>query len=194
MGYALVITCLLTALPAVAGESDDAKETTMMMQQSSAGEEHTGQTDFDFFMGRWKVRNRRLRERLKGSTAWDEFDSTVVARHAWGGKANVDEYEADAPSGHIQGLTLRLFNPRTRQWSLYWANSANGTMEVPVVGEFKDGRGEFYNQEMFEGRSIYVRFLWSDITPASCRWEQAFSADGGKTWEINWVMEFTRMQ
>jgi hypothetical protein len=158
------------------------------------GEEQTGQTDFDFLMGSWKVHNRKLRERLKGSTAWDEFDGTVVARPAWGGKANVDEYEADSPAGHIEGLTVRLFNPKSRQWSIYWASSTNGTLDVPMVGEFKDGRGEFYDQEQFEGRSIYVRFIWSDITPASCRWEQAFSADGGKSWEVNWIMEFTRMQ
>jgi hypothetical protein len=173
-----------------AGTRENGKETTMVNQS----EEQTGQTDFDFLMGSWKVHNRKLRERLKGSTAWDEFDGTVVARPAWGGKANVDEYEAESPAGHIEGLTVRLFNPKSRQWSIYWANSANGTLDVPMVGEFKDGRGEFYDQEQFEGRSIYVRFIWSDITPTSCRWEQAFSADGGKSWEINWIMELTRMK
>jgi len=150
------------------------------------------QSDFDFFMGRWKMHNRRLRERLKGSTVWDEFDGTVVARPIWGGKANVDEYEAVGPSGRIQGMTVRLFNRRSQQWSLYWANRDNGTLDTPMIGSFQDGRGEFYDQELFEGRSIYVRYLWSDITPTSCRWEQAFSADGGKSWETNWIMEFTR--
>jgi hypothetical protein len=152
-----------------------------------------GQTDFDFLFGRWKVHNRRLRERLKGSSTWDEFEATVVARPLWGGSANVDEYEAAGPAGPIHGLTLRLFNPRSRQWSIYWANRANGTLDVPMIGSFKNGRGEFYDQEMFEGRSIYVRFIWSDITPASCRWEQAFSEDGGKTWETNWVMDLRRV-
>src|SRR5712691_4175173 len=106
------------------------------------------QSDFDFFIGRWKMHNRRLRERLKGSTIWDEFDGTVVVRPVWGGKGNVDEYEAEGPSGRIQGLTLRLFNPRSQQWSLYWANGANGTLDTPMIGSFKDGRGEFYDQEI----------------------------------------------
>lgn len=150
------------------------------------------QSDFDFLFGRWTVHNRRLRERLKASTTWDEFEGTLVVRPIWGGKANLDEYEADGPTGHIQALTLRLFNPRSRQWSIHWATSATGTVDVPMMGSFKDGRGEFYDQEMFEGRSIYVRFIWSAITPVSCRWEQAFSADGGKTWETNWIMELTR--
>jgi len=108
------------------------------------------------------------------------------------GWTNIDEYEADTPSGHIQGLTLRLYDPKAKQWSLYWANSAKGTLEKPMIGEFRDGRGEFFSQEPFEGRMILVRFLWSQITPNSCRWEQAFSADGGKTWETNWIMEMTR--
>ena len=154
--------------------------------------ERSGQKDFDFLIGRWKVKNRRLRERLKGSNDWDEFEATVVARHIWGGKANTDEYEGMAPFGPIQGMTLRLFDPSSRQWRLYWANSASGILDRPVVGSFENGRGEFYNEDVHEGRSIYTRFLWSDITETSCRWEQAFSVDGGKSWETNWIMEFTR--
>jgi hypothetical protein len=150
-------------------------------------------SDFDFLFGRWKVKNRRLKERLKGSTAWDEFDGALVVRPIWNGRANLDEYEADGPAGHIQALTLRLFNPRSQQWSIYWGTSANGTLDTPMVGSFADGRGEFYDQEMFEGRSIYVRFIWSRITPTSCRWEQAFSPDGGKSWETNWIMELSRL-
>ena len=166
----------------------------MALQRNAADQEGNGngQTDFDFFIGEWKVHNRRLRNPLQGSDSWYEFDGTSVARHLWGGKANIDEYAADSPSGPIQGMTLRLFDPKSRQWSLYWANSANGTLDKPMTGEFKDGRGEFFDQETFEGRSIYVRYVWSDATPTSCRWEQAFSADGGKTWETNWIMEFTR--
>jgi len=150
------------------------------------------QSDFDFLFGRWNVHNQRLKERLKGSTTWDEFEGTLVVRPIWDGKANLDEYEADGPVGHIQALTLRLFDPRSRQWSIHWATSATGTLDVPMIGSFQGGRGEFYDQEMFEGRSIYVRFIWSAITPTSCRWEQAFSADGGKTWETNWIMELSR--
>ena len=156
--------------------------------------EQSGQADFDFLIGSWTVHNRRLREPLQGSNDWYEFPGTSVARPLWGGKGNVDEYEGDAPSGHIQGMAVRLFNPKTRQWSIYWGNSANGTLDVPMIGEFKDGRGEFFDQEIFQGRAIYVRFTWCDITPSSCRWEQAFSADGGQSWETYWIMEFTRME
>lgn len=156
-------------------------------------EPRDGQADFDFVIGSWKVRNRRLRQPLTGSDSWYEFDATSVARKVWDGLANMDEFDGESPSGRIRGLTLRLYDPNARQWSLYWSNAANGTLDKPMVGEFKDGRGEFYDQETFQGRSIYVRFIWSGITPTSCRWEQAFSPDGGKTWETNWIMEFTRV-
>ncbi len=118
--------------------------------------EDNPQTDFDFFIGSWKVHNQKLMERLKGSTSWEEFDGTVVVRHIWGGKANTDEYEADAPSGHIQGMTLRLYNPKTHQWNLYWANSANGTLDVPLVGGFKNGRGEFYDRSRYLSWRAYA--------------------------------------
>jgi len=151
------------------------------------------QKDFDFFMGTWNVHNKKLKERLKRCTSWDEFQATVTARPVWEGLANTDEFFApEGPAGPMRGMTLRLFNPKSKQWSLYWANSANGTLETPLIGGFENGRGEFYDQEMFEGRSIYVRFIWSEITQNSCRWEQAFSEDGGKNWETNWIMEFTR--
>ncbi len=152
-----------------------------------------GQHDFDFLSGTWKVHNRRLLHPLTGSTTWVEFESTSVTKKLWDGRANMDEYEGDSPSGHIEGLTVRLYNPKSHQWSLYWANQANGTMETPTIGEFKNGRGDFYDQEFFQGRGIYVRYSWLDIRPNSCRWEQAFSADGGNTWETNWVMEMTRV-
>ena len=165
----------------------------MVAEQIARTEGHDPQTDFDFLIGTWTVHNRKLKERLKGSNEWDEFDATVVARHIWGGKANTDEFEAESPSGRIQGLTLRLYDPKSRQWSIYWANSLNGKLELPMIGGFENGRGEFYDQEFFEGRSIYVRFIWSKISPVSCQWEQAFSPDGGKNWETNWVMEFARV-
>lgn len=155
---------------------------------------HDHNHDFDFVFGKWKVRHRKLKERLKGSNVWEEFESTAVARRVWNGKANIDEIEGDSPSGPLQGMTLRLFNPKSQQWSLYWANSNNGFLDPPMIGSFKNGVGEFYDQEMFEGRSIFCRFIWSEITANSCRWEQAYSEDGGKTWEVNWIMEFTRTE
>jgi hypothetical protein len=174
----------------VATHRDARGENGMPVDQKAQGD---GQGDFDFLIGRWKVHNRRLTAPLAGSTSWYEFEGKSTVRSIWGGGANVDEYEGYSPSALIQGMTVRLYNPRSGQWSLYWGNRTNGVLDTPMIGGFKDGRGEFFDQEMFEGRSIYVRFIWSGITPNSCRWEQAFSADGGATWETNWVMEFTRV-
>jgi hypothetical protein len=151
-----------------------------------------GQHDFDFLIGNWKIHSRRLRNPLTGSTTWVEFEGTSVAHKLWGGRANVDEGEFDDPSGHIQGMTLRLYDPKTHLWSLYWATSTQGTLGIPTIGYFINDRGEFYDHEVFQGRAIFVRYLWLDIKPNSCHWEQAFSSDGGKTWETNWTMDFER--
>jgi hypothetical protein len=149
--------------------------------------------DFDFIFGSWNVRNRRLREPLAGSTEWLEFPSTIAARPLWGGLAHVDEYEAlDTPFGEIHGLTLRLYDPAAKQWTIYWANRNNGKLDPPMTGAWENGVGEFYDQELFRGRMIYVRFLWTNPSPETARWEQAFSADGGKSWETNWVMVLER--
>jgi hypothetical protein len=160
------------------------------MEDQRGGQD--GRADFDFFVGTWKVYNRRLRERLKGSTDWEEFEGASVARGALGGLANIDEISFDRASGRLEGMTVRLFNPLSQEWSLYWASSLQGILETPMVGRFKNGRGEFFAQEVFEGKHIFSRFIWSGITETSCRWEQAFSADGGVTWETNWIMEFER--
>ena len=152
-----------------------------------------GRVDFDFLMGRWQIHNRRLRERLKRSDSWEEFESTSEARPVLGGLGNVDEYTMDRELGRFQGVTLRLYNPQAQEWSIYWAGSDDGLMQTPMIGGFKDGRGEFYSQELFEGRHIFNRFIWTVISPTACRWEQAFSPDGGVTWETNWIMEFTRL-
>ena len=152
-----------------------------------------GQKDFDFEIGTWKTRlSRRLRP-LTGSTTWAEYEGTTVVRKVWDGRANLVELVADGPAGHFEGLSLRLYNPQSRQWSLNFSNSAGGTLAVPSIGEFKDGRGEFYNQDTFNGRAILVKFVISDITPTSCRFEQSFSDDGGKTWEVNWIAVDTRV-
>jgi len=151
-----------------------------------------GQHDFDFIIGNWKIHNRRLRNPLTGSTTWVEFEGTSVAHEIWGGRANLDEAEFDDPSAHIQGMTFRLYDPKTHLWSLYWATSTQGILAIPTIGYFINDRGEFYDHEVFQGRAIFVRFLWLDIKPNSCHWEQAFSTDGGKTWETNWTMDFER--
>jgi hypothetical protein len=155
-----------------------------------------GRHDFDFWFGKWKVHNRRLMKPLTGSTEWVQFDGTSVARPLWDGRANIDEFEADAPSGHIEGMTVRTYNAKTGDWSLYWANAANGVISLPAtVGHFTDAhKGEFFDQETFNGKPIVVRYTWTVIDANSCRWEQAFSADGGKTWETNWISENTRVK
>jgi hypothetical protein len=131
---------------------------------------------------------------LSGSSTWVEYEGTTVVRKVWNGRANLVELEVDGPAGHIEGLSLRLYNPESHQWSLNFSNSKSGTLSPPVIGEFKDGRGEFTGQESFNGRMILVRFVISEITPTSWRFEQSFSDDGGKTWEANWIAVDTRME
>jgi hypothetical protein len=155
-----------------------------------------GQHDFDFELGSWKIHLKRLVHPLTGSTTWVEFDGTSVTRKVWDGRAQLEEFETDSPSGgHIEGLTLRLYDPQTHQWSLYWATSKSGTMGVPTIGQFKDGRGEFYDTEPSgpNGRAILVRFIWSKTDTNSPHFEQSFSEDGGKTWEVNWITDQVRV-
>ena len=160
---------------------------------SWAAETADGSHDFDFEIGTWKTHVRRLVHPLAGSTTWVEMDGITTVRKVWGGRANLVELEADGPSGHFQGLSLRLYNPETRKWSLNFASSHDGTLTTPAIGEFKNGRGEFHDRETLNGKPILVRFVISDITPTSCKFEQAFSADDGKTWEVNWIATDTRV-
>ena len=158
-------------------------------------QEHDGQHDFAFEIGSWKIHLKRLLRPLTGSNSWVEFDGTSVTRPVWGGRANLEEFQTDGGTGHIEGLTLRLYNPKTRQWSIYWANGKDGVLGVPTIGEFKNGRGEFFDQEPSgpNGKTIFVRYVWSDITANSAHFEQSFSDDGGKTWEVNWITDQTRV-
>jgi hypothetical protein len=160
---------------------------------SSAAESRDGSRDFDFEIGTWKTHVRRLAHPLTGSTSWVEMDGITKVTKVWGGRANLVELEADGTAGHFQGLSLRLYNPQTHRWSLNFASSSDGTLTTPTVGGFKNGRGEFFDHEDFNGRRILVRFVISDITPTSCHFEQAFSTDEGKTWEVNWVAVDTRI-
>jgi len=151
-----------------------------------------GQHDWDTMFGTWKMHLRRRLRPLTGSNEWVDLESHDSTRKVWDGRANLDELEADGPSGHIEGLTLRLYNPRSHQWSIYWANSKSPSVDVPMIGGFHNGRGEFYDQEMLGDRSIYVRFLWTNVSENSGDFEQSFSDDGGKTWEANWVTTMER--
>jgi len=150
-------------------------------------QQRDGQHDFDFEIGTWKTHLKRLVKPLTGSTSWVEYEGTTRVTKVFDGRANLVELKASGPAGTFEGLSLRLYNPQSRQWSLNFANINSGELAAAAIGEFKNGRGEFYNQDTFNGRSILVRFVISDITPSSCRFEQSFSEDGGKTWELNWV-------
>jgi hypothetical protein len=152
-----------------------------------------GQRGFDFELGNWNIHLKRLENPLTGSTKWVEFDGTSVTRKVWDGRSQIEEFEVDSPTGHIEGLTLRLYDQKSRQWSLYWATSKGGAVGQPTIGEFKNGRGEFYDQEPFKGRAILVRFIWSGMTSNSPHFEQSFSDDGGKTWEVNWITDQKRV-
>ena len=174
------------------GEPASSGEPKTKIQQASR--ERDGQNDFDFEIGTWKTHLKRLLHPLSGSTTWVEYEGTTVVRKVWNGRANLVELVADGPAGHFEGLNLRLYNPQSHQWSLNFASSTGGVMSQPTIGSFKNGRGEFFDQETFNGRAIFVRFVISDITPNSCRFEQAFSDDGGKTWEVNWIATDTRVK
>jgi len=174
-----------------AQENSDAVKT----KSQNAVTQRDGQHDFDFEIGSWKIHLKRLQHPLADSNDWVEFDGISVTRKVWDGRSNLEEFETDGPAGHIEGLTLRLYNPQARQWSIYWATSKDGTLGLPAtVGEFKNGRGEFYDQEVWHGRTIFVRYIWSGITPNSAHFEQSFSDDGGKTWEVNWITDQTRVK
>ena len=151
-----------------------------------------GQHDFDFSFGNWKSHIKRLDHPLTGSSTWVVWNASLTERKIWDGRANLEEMEADGPKSHLQGMTLRLYNPESHQWALSWANGGDGTLGQPAIGEFRDGRGEFMDQESFGGRAILVRQIYSEITPDAFHFEQAFSGDGGKTWEPNWIATVTR--
>jgi hypothetical protein len=157
----------------------------------------SGARDFDFLFGDWLVHNRRLLRRLEGCTDWEEFETTLQTHPVLGGLGNVDRFARMADSGETawEGLTLRLFDPQTRSWSIWWAaTSRPGHLDPPVVGAFTDGHGKFHGDDVHDGRPVRVAFEWKDITPTSACWEQAFSPDDGETWETNWVMTLSRAE
>ena len=188
-GYHLVLSCLVLLFAPLGGAAQ------LNPVAVSPGDHPLpdGQHDFDFEIGTWKTHLKRLVHPLTGSTTWVECDGTTVVRKVWNGKANLVELNADCPDGHFEGLSLRLYNPDSHQWSLNFSNASDGTLSQPTIGEFKNGRGEFYDQEPLRGRAILVRFVILNITSNSCRFEQSFSDDGGKTWELNWVATDTRV-
>jgi hypothetical protein len=157
---------------------------------STSDEQH----DWDFEIGSWNIHLSRLKDRLAGSTTWVRFEGTSVTRKLWNGHANLEEFETDNQTDHIEGMTLRLYNPRSHQWSIYWATSKDGILGQPMIGEFKNGQGEFFDQEFWKGKAVFVRFIWSKLNTNSPHFEQSFSDDGGKTWEVNWITDQVRAE
>jgi hypothetical protein len=154
-----------------------------------------GAHDFDFLIGDWKAHVRRLPDRLVGSTKWIEYDGLSRHKKILDSNANFEEFEVNGreKGQHIKAQTLRLYNPDSHQWSIYLLDVDKGTLPMPpMVGEFTGRRGEFYDQEDYKGRAVLVRYVWSDISPQSAHMEQSFSADGGKSWEVNWICELSR--
>jgi hypothetical protein len=182
----LMVATFLISLPAMA-------QSNLSTAALTRATPRDGQHDFDFDLGAWKTHSSRLLHPLSESTTWADMDGITVVKKVWDGRANLAEYKADGSAGHIELLSLRVYNPEARQWSLSFATPNVGTLSIPSVGEFKNGRGEFYDQEEINGKYILVRFSIWGITPDTAQSEQAFSDDGGKTWEANWINKYTRM-
>jgi hypothetical protein len=172
-----------------------ALQTAQGSASASTATQRDGSHDFDFVIGDWKAHVRRLPERLKGSNVWVEYNGISNHKKLLDSNANFEEFNVSSPDGklRIKAQTLRLYNPDSHQWSIYLVDLDKGTLEIPpVVGEFHGNRGEFYNQQLWEGRAVLVRYVWLNLSPTSSHMEQSFSGDGGKTWEVNWICELSR--
>lgn len=152
----------------------------------------SSEKDFDFFMGKWKIHNRKLKTRLNHCTEWIEFEAAQEAYKILNGLGNIDHFRTAFEGAPFEGMTLRLFNPKTKLWSIYWADSNAGVLDVPVVGSFAGKIGEFYSKDVFQGKNILVVFRWDATEVDNPVWNQAFSEDHGKTWEWNWYMRMSR--
>jgi hypothetical protein len=155
-----------------------------------------GLHDFDFLVGHWQVHHRKLKQRLANNHEWIEFEGTLFTQPLMGSYSNVDDTVLNVPGAPYRGVALRSFDPETQQWSIWWLDSRTplGPLDPPMRGSFHNGVGTFYGDDTLNGKPVRARFLWSDITPTSGRWEQAYSPDGGKTWETNWVQDIIRVR
>ena len=181
----LCVLALLFCSPGVLAQTD-----STATKASAAARD--GSHDFDPLIGTWKYHLKRRVHPLTGSNQWVEFEGTGVCRSIFDG-AQIDQGEWNGPSGRIVGLTLRVYNPQSHQWRLYWDNQKVGVLDPPQVGEFKDGVGEFVAQDTINGKTILIRFRWTNLTTSTPHFEQSFSDDGGKTWEVNWITDQTRV-
>jgi hypothetical protein len=193
---AAVAAIAISCVPAQTQADTKACEPAKASERAKAGEPAPAAAvlhDWDFLVGRWTVKHRRLKARLAGSTEWEEFNGSSVLWLTMGGAGTFDDNVIELPSGTYRAVGVRAYDPKTRQWSIWWLDERYPTaIEPPVMGGFKDGIGTFTGDDTLNGRPIKVRFRWSQITAHSAHWEQAFSPDGGATWETNWVMDFSR--
>ncbi|WP_343786787.1 hypothetical protein [Dokdonella soli] len=182
-------------MAAVMGSVTPAYASQDVPQTAQAAPNLTGLHDFDFLVGEWHGHHRKLKERLANSHEWVEFEGTLSMRKLMDGWANVDDNVFNVPGGTYRGVGLRSYDPKTGQWAIWWLDGRNpfGELDPPVKGHFENGVGTFYANDTLRGKPVRVRFIWSQITPTSARWEQAYSPDAGKTWETNWIMEFKRV-
>lgn len=194
----VVLLCIYGCVWQSAPASSQSRPSTPPAAAHTAATARDGQHDFDFDIGIWKTRSSRLLHPLTGSTTWIEMDGVTVVQPIWGGLANIAQLESDGPNGHLELLALRLYNPTAHQWNLNFATSKVGVLNAPagqaLIGEFRDGHMVFYDQEPYEGKAIWIRFTFTSLTPNSAESEQAFSNDGGKTWETNWISKYTRIK
>lgn len=172
---------------------EDPKAPTSVSPPNSEAGAVPGQHDFDFDLGPWKTHTTRLLHPLTGSTTWTNLEGATNVVKIWNGRANLAEYKADGPSGTIELLGLRWFNPTTQEWNLDFATPNVGTLGIPGVGQFKNGHADFYDYEPINGRSVLVRFSMKNLSADTAESEQAFSVDGGKTWEVNWINKYDRV-
>ena len=165
-------------------------------ETSHAEREVSGFHDFDFLVGHWRVHHRKLKERLANSQEWIEFEGTLFSQPLMVGYSNVDDLVLNVPGAPYRGVALRSFDPKSQQWLIWWLDSRNplGSLDPPMRGGFKNGVGTFYGDDTLNGKPVRARFIWSGITPTSCHWEQAYSPDGGKTWETNWAQDIIRVR
>jgi hypothetical protein len=181
----LLVACFLMPIFAVA-------LTPRSLEQAMARSSYDPRRDFDFELGNWKGHFRLLKHRLSGSQNWASYGGKYVVYEVLDGRAVIGELTFANATSHVGGVTLRLYDPSTQRWNIYFASNSDGRLGPPSVGRFENGRGEFRERERFDGRTVYVQHVFSDITPASFRYTQSFSINGGRTWEKNWIAEFTR--
>ena len=152
----------------------------------------SSRSDFDFYQGKWKLRNEKLKTKLENCNEWTEFESTQEMYKVLNGIGNVDNFLATLDGVPFEGMTVRLFNPNTKLWSLYWTDSNEGKFDPPVVGSFENKIGHFFTRDTFNGKNILVVFRWDATAIENPIWSQAFSDDKGETWEWNWHVYFSK--